>query len=118
MNCILLSFLLLASANIVQNQAKFFTTEKWYNGTIGYDGLFKACEKEKINSKPCTEVQLFNGFWKEVFQPAWILDLEYNCIGYTSDAKNTIGMCVQTVYGKQVIPCSCDMSISVCCYFS
>ncbi|HMP29262.1 MAG TPA: hypothetical protein PKD85_06665 [Saprospiraceae bacterium] len=100
-------------------ESLFFSTKTWYNGTIGYEGLVNACQKEKPlfrTAVPCTAQELLkNSFWEFVFQPSWILDGAYNCVGYSSDAKNTMGLCVQTVYRKQIIPCSCDMRIPICC---
>lgn len=101
----------------VYGEERLFNTKNTYNGTIGYNGLFDACRLENPSSKPCTtSVLIFAKFWNVQIEPAWILDLQMNCVGYSSDNVNTIGMCVQTKYGKQVIPCSCNMEISVCCF--
>lgn len=102
--------------HLIKVENTFFSTNKWYNGTIGYDGLFNACDAQIKGSKPCTVVQLLNGFWNQTLLPSWILSLSYNCVGYTSSDENTIGMCIQTVYGKQLVPCSCNMAIGICCY--
>jgi len=96
---------------------ELYLTKNTYNGTVGYEGLFNACEQEKSGSVPCTSSALIKSrFWAMKVRPAWVLDLMVNCVGYSSDEINTIGLCVQTQYGKQVIPCSCNMKISVCCF--
>lgn len=96
---------------------EIYNTKNSYNGTIGYNGLFEACQLERPGSVPCTsEILLSVKFWNFKINPSWILNLVINCVGYSSDDVNTIGLCVQTLYGKQVIPCSCNMKISVCCY--
>jgi len=111
---------ILAGDSIVLfENGNIFNTKNTYNGTLGYNGFYDACSKEKSGSTPCTSTNLIDSkFWNMEINPSWILDLSFNCVGYSSDDENTIGLCVQTLYGKQVIPCSCNMKISVCCYFS
>jgi len=97
----------------------FFTTKKIYNGSfIGtYTGLFNACIRERSGSLPCTPDVLMGGFWLYQLVPSWILSLVNNCVGYTSHDVISMGMCIQTtLQEKQLIQCSCDMNISVCCY--
>ena len=102
---------------IPYGEPTIFNTKQTYNGTVGYDGLYSACQQEKPRSVPCTStILIYDKFWNKQVEPAWILDLQMNCVGYTSDNANTIGLCVQTQYGRQVIPCSCNMEISVCCF--
>lgn len=94
--------------------SKFVTTKNIYNGTLTYDGLIKGCEKEFPKSKPCTSVSLLNGFWNYTLQPSWILTLDNNCLGYTSDSSDVLGTCVVTSF-LSITDCSCNMNISICC---
>jgi len=96
---------------------RIFVTKQLYNGTIGYNGLLQACNKERQGSKPCNHNNLILvNFWNHNIIPSWILSLAMNCVGYSTDDVNTVGLCVQTQYGKQVIPCSCNMNIPICCF--
>ena len=93
----------------------FITTKNTYNGTITYDGLFKACLNEYRNSKPCTRIQLLDKFWKQNIAVSWILEIDINCVGYTTDSEESIGTCIVKQFG-QLTECSCNMNIPICCY--
>jgi hypothetical protein len=101
----------------VLSYQKFVTTKQLYNGSIGYDGLFKACSKEYPQSIPCRRIDLLNFFWKQDTAISWILDLElfYTCIGYSSDSVQSMGPCLKSGKHGYIMPCSCDMNIPVCC---
>jgi hypothetical protein len=111
-------FLLLLAITLVScspfSHTPFVTTQKVYNGTVSYNGLFSACLKEFKNSKPCTYVSLLNGFWNYTLPPSWILTLDNNCLGYNSDSLEVLGMCVVTSF-KMVTQCSCNMYMPICC---
>lgn len=96
--------------------APFFFTKALYNGSFtgAYNGLMQACQTEKAGSKPCTESSLIRDeFWNYNIL-SWFMSAVYNCVGWTDD-KDSMGYCAQTYYGKQIVPCSCDMKMPVCC---
>ena len=108
---------------LVLRRNSIFTTKLHYNGsfTNNYDGLFDACKREHSNSKPCTVGSLIrNNFWTLNIAPSWILSVVYNCVGFSSHDQTTTGMCIWNQLtpngNKQLIQCSCDMNISVCCH--
>ena len=98
----------------------FFTTNAIYNGSFtgNYMGLYAACNRERSGSYPCRpDLLLHYGFWLSNLVPSWVLTLVNNCVGFTSHDQDSMGMCIETGFpGKQLIQCSCDMNISVCCY--
>lgn len=105
-------FLLLAIFSITSS--KFVSTKNVYNGTITYDGLSRACDKEFRGSKPCTSVSLLNGFWNYSLPPSWILTLDNNCLGYTTASSDVLGTCVVTSF-LSITDCSCEMYLNLCC---
>ncbi len=106
--------ILLLSVFTTLSQAKFVATKNKYNGTLYYDGLAKACLREFPASKPCDKVNLLKGFWHFNLSPSWILTLNNNCLGYTTNSTEVDGSCLSTSFGY-VTTCSCDMFLSCCC---
>jgi len=94
----------------------FVTTKSAYNGTIGYNGLFAACNKDYKNSKPCSVTQLLDGYWNQNVPSSWILELDINCLGYTTDSQDVFGTCIPYKAG-QTEYCTCDMYMFICCYY-
>ena len=122
----LLTFLLLLLALVNARfyyQHTFLVTKKLYNGTTGFNGLFDACDemREKFNLnnvKPCTMVQLLDGFWQqtEKLQDSWVLDMFVNCVGYTTNSSDTDGTCLMPE-SSQLTTCTCEMLLPICCYY-
>jgi len=106
-------FLLFTFICIV-NSLRFVSTKRLYNGTLSYNGLNKACLKEFPNSSPCNRFNLLAGFWNYNLPPSWILTLDTNCLGYTTNSSYVDGTCLVTSFGYVTI-CSCDEYLNVCC---
>lgn len=95
----------------------FVATKNSYNGTTGYNGLFKACQQEYKSSKPCTIVQLLDGYWNsKTLHRSWVLALDINCVGYTTNATDALGTCIVPSFGQLTV-CSCNMIYPICCYY-
>lgn len=103
---------------IQTNGITFTTTKQFYNGSITFDGLFKVCDGANKNAvgRPCTTVQLYEGVWKQKVPTSWILDMEVNCLGYTTNNSYTDGTCFSTSFGY-ITPCTCNMLLPICCYY-
>lgn len=99
------------------NSYTFITTEQFYNGTTGYNGLFVACNRMHQSSRPCTVIQLLNRFWmSKTLHRSWILALDVNCVGYTTNATEALGTCIVPSF-QQLTMCSCNMLMPICCYY-
>lgn len=99
---------------ITQVFAGFYYTEKLYNGTADFNVIFNACG-DRLFSTVCTDFMLqYNQFWKyPIFnEPAWILNIQYNCAG---DANYALGGCIMR---NQSTVCTCDMNMPVCCFIN
>jgi len=110
--------LLVALLFVQTNSITFTTTKQFYNGSITFDGLFKVCHTVGANvvGRPCTTVQLYNGAWKQKIPYSWILDMEFNCLGYTTNNSYTDGTCFSTSLGY-ITTCTCEMLLPICCYY-
>lgn len=100
---------------ITGNGQKFVATRQIYNGSLGYDGLFEACAKEYPESVPCNRINLMNYFWDQNTRVSWILQLDYNCVGYSTNVTYSMGPCLYSGKNGYIMQCSCDMKIPVCC---
>lgn len=100
---------------IVEN--KFVTTSQIYNGAIGYNGLFKACEEEFPTSEPCNSFNLLQNFWNFKIPASWYLTTVCNCLGYTTNQSYVEGQCVASLPGNFTYSttCTCEMRIPICC---
>jgi hypothetical protein len=113
--------LLLTLFLVAYGQAIFHSTFATYNGSLGYTGLWTACQKEWPRSHPCTPVDLNEFFWKTPLLPSWTMQPDRNCVGYSTNSTLVFGPCVISgvIYGNtsitQLTECTCDMKISVCC---
>lgn len=94
----------------------FGITKTAYNGTVTFDGLFKACQTSFKNGKPCTRTQLYDGGWKQNIPISWILDLDINCLGFTTDSTDAGGTVFSSKLGYAEMV-TCDMYFAVCCYY-
>jgi hypothetical protein len=94
----------------------FGITRNAYNGTVTFDGLVKACQTSFKNGKPCTRVQLYDGGWKQNIPISWILDLDVNCLGFTTDNNYTGGTAFSSKLGYTEMV-TCNMYLAVCCYY-
>ena len=112
---LLLSLISYSYSSYFLYSAKFVSTKNLYNGTLSYNGLGKACSKEFPNSSPCNKFNLLSGIWKYNLPPSWILTLDTNCLGYTTNSSDVDGTCIVTSFGY-VTTCSCEEYLSVCCF--
>ncbi len=105
---------------VIFGNGNIFTTRSIYNGSFSgrYEGLYSACNSVLKGSRPCTSNTLIDDkFWLYNIVPAWVVSIIYNCVGFSSHDQSTMGMCIwSTVTNRQLIQCSCDMNISVCCH--
>jgi len=112
-----LQILFLSTFLISAYSYTFITTKNLYNGTTGFNGLFVACQKENKNSKPCTLVELLQGFWRSTNQQnLWVLDMYMNCLGYSTNSSSVGGTCLMPST-SQLTMCTCEMLLPICCYF-
>ena len=98
------------------SHSSFVSTKNVYDGMMGYDGLFMACAKEFKNSIPCNKMNMLTGVWNYHLPPSWILTLDNNCLGYTTNSTDMFGNCIVTSFGYVTL-CSCEMNISICCTY-
>lgn len=104
------------ASTMMKNVKTFGVTNKLYNGTVSYDGLFKACKELHAWYVPCTQSLLLEEkFWNYKISGSWILNSRVNCVGYTTDSDYTLGSCVDTNLGNQATVCTCEMNIPICC---
>lgn len=107
----------------LKQNSTFVFTRSLYNGTVTYDGMFYACNKEYFNSMPCNSFNLLKGFfWKGQYSTSWIISLENydwqgNCQAYTTDDQGNMGACLMAKV-PYVTQCSCDEYFPICCYRS
>lgn len=114
MRNIYLIILMIIFCGIISN-SKFLITNRAYNGSMSYNGIYNACTREYNNSIPCSMINLMNEFWEYNLITSWILSLDNNCIGYSSDSDYSQGNCIMQGQ-KYITTCTCDMNIYVCCY--
>ena len=108
--------LLFAVVLVLANGYTFGITKGAYNGTVTFDGLVKACQSNFKNGKPCTRVQLYEGGWKQNIPISWILDLDVNCLGFTTDSDEAGGTAFSSKLGYTELV-TCNMYMAICCYY-
>jgi len=109
-------FFLIVCVTINAQTYKFFHTTNGYNGSITYDGFYKACKQVDNSSNPCTKESLTHGFWNYDLSQSWILQSDIsNCLGYSTNSSNIFGPCVVSRW-NYATTCTCDMIMQVCCY--
>jgi len=119
-----LYFLILGICLVFAKPSAYVNTRSAYNGTVGYDGLFKACAT--AGGIPCDNNNLLRGFWNSTsLATSWILSVSNgingNCEGYSTDSKYVSGSCIMRDFKtSKLLPyvtmCSCSEYMSVCCY--
>ena len=95
--------------------SKFVATEKFYDGTLGYDGFVRGYSREFVGSLPCNKYNLLNEFWKYKLPISWIFTPDTNCLGYSTNDTDMFGQCVSSLFNYVSI-CSCDSSAQLCCF--
>ena len=103
------------SSKLRYNRSAFVVTKQMYNGSLTYNGLFNACKKEYLRGVPCTSQNMVKGFWKFNLPTSWVLDLQVNCLGYTTNSTYTLGTCIDERV-NYVTQCSCNQIQNVCCF--
>lgn len=103
------------------NTNTFVFTKALYNGTVSYDGMIYACNKEYFNSAPCNNHNLMEGnFWRSKFYAtSWVLSLQNydwqgNCQAYTTDDGGNMGTCLMSQV-PYITQCSCNEYLPICC---
>lgn len=94
----------------------FGITKNAYNGTITFNGLVKACQKDFKNGKPCTTLQMSEGIWNYKIPSSWILNFDTNCLGYSTDSKEAYGLMYSTNLGY-LEWITCETYAAVCCFY-
>ena len=97
------------------SDSTFLATRNFYDGTLGYDGFVKGCDKEYRGSVPCNKVNLLNESWKYKLPISWIFTPDTNCLGYSTNDTDMFGQCVSSIF-NYVSVCSCDTSCQLCCF--
>ena len=100
---------------IDSSSAKFFATKTFYDGTLGYDGFVKGCDREYNGTVPCNKENLLFGSWEYNIPISWIFTTDTNCLGYSTNDTDMFGQCVSSLF-NYVTVCSCDTSAQLCCF--
>ena len=80
------------------SDSTFLATRNFYDGTLGYDGFVKGCDKEFNGSVPCNKVNLLNESWKYKLPISWIFTPDTNCLPMTPTCSDNVSHLYSTTY--------------------
>lgn len=101
---------------------RFFLSDEAYNGSVGYNNIFKICQYVPMRYKfgqPATEVSMIcRKVWNENISLSWILSLSSmnNCLGYTTNSSDVDGSCFSSQL-NYITTCSCNMELPWLCVY-